>query len=252
MSITAWQASSWSRATITPFPAARPLAFTTRAGKSALENQRDEINLGNVQQESFLCLPAAATDAQIYTEQMLILSIKCFFCAPFNICSARCCWGMGLRSVWMKAVRIWQLLFCPRCFTRPEKLLSLSARHFFPLLPSPLLIKVTNLFMPDRSVRLRSSERRSLHLRSLTHETIWGRKLPSSFTVSLFMRFTALKTKLRSHKQSFTVNRKPHLQSQLLLQLSWTKTSFQQSKTRTVTLMKCMPHISFYSTDVRM
>lgn len=62
MSITAWQASSWSRATITPFPAARPLAFTTRAGKSALENQRDEINLGNVQQESFLCLPAAATD----------------------------------------------------------------------------------------------------------------------------------------------------------------------------------------------
>lgn len=101
--------------------------------------------------------------------------------------------------------------------------------------------------MPDRSVRLRSSERRSLHLRSLTHETIWGRKLPSSFTVPLFMRFTALKTKLRSHKQSFTVNRKPHLQSQLLLQLSWTKTSFQQSKTRTVTLMKCMPHISYPS-----
>lgn len=36
MSITAWQASSWSAATMTPLPAASPLAFTTRAGKSAL------------------------------------------------------------------------------------------------------------------------------------------------------------------------------------------------------------------------
>lgn len=37
MSITARQASSWSPATMTPFPAASPLAFTTSAGKSALE-----------------------------------------------------------------------------------------------------------------------------------------------------------------------------------------------------------------------
>lgn len=36
MSITARQASSGSAATMTPFPAASPLAFTTRAGKSAL------------------------------------------------------------------------------------------------------------------------------------------------------------------------------------------------------------------------
>lgn len=36
MSITARQASSRSAATMTPFPAASPLAFTTRAGKSAL------------------------------------------------------------------------------------------------------------------------------------------------------------------------------------------------------------------------
>lgn len=37
MSITARQASSRSPATMTPFPAASPLAFTTSAGKSALE-----------------------------------------------------------------------------------------------------------------------------------------------------------------------------------------------------------------------
>lgn len=36
MSMTAWHASSWFAATMTPFPAARPLAFTTSAGKSAL------------------------------------------------------------------------------------------------------------------------------------------------------------------------------------------------------------------------
>lgn len=39
MSMTAWHASSWSAATMTPFPAASPLAFTTSAGKSALRTQ---------------------------------------------------------------------------------------------------------------------------------------------------------------------------------------------------------------------
>lgn len=39
ISCTALQASSLLSATITPFPAARPLAFTTRAGKSALWRQ---------------------------------------------------------------------------------------------------------------------------------------------------------------------------------------------------------------------
>lgn len=238
MSITAWQASSWSRATITPFPAARPLAFTTRAGKSALENQRDEINLDNVQQESFLCLPAAATDihwTDADTEH------KMFFFVHHLTFAVRAAVGE-----WVCDPYGWRLSEYGSCCSAQDALHDQrNGSHwaqdiFFPLLPSPLSIKVTNLFMPDCSVRLRSSERRSLHLRSLTHETIWGRKLPSSFTVSLFMRFTALKTKLRSHRQSFTINRKPHLQSQLLLQLSWTKTSFQQSKTRTVTLMKCI------------
>lgn len=40
MSCTARQASSLSRATMTPFPAASPLAFTTSAGKSALDEHR--------------------------------------------------------------------------------------------------------------------------------------------------------------------------------------------------------------------
>ena len=40
MSRTAWQASSWSLATMTPFPAAKPLALTTNAGKMALWNNR--------------------------------------------------------------------------------------------------------------------------------------------------------------------------------------------------------------------
>lgn len=40
ISLTASQASSLLLATITPFPAASPLAFTTKAGKSALWRQR--------------------------------------------------------------------------------------------------------------------------------------------------------------------------------------------------------------------
>lgn len=43
ISLTALQASSLFEATITPLPAARPLAFTTKAGKFALQRQRRGI-----------------------------------------------------------------------------------------------------------------------------------------------------------------------------------------------------------------
>lgn len=43
ISVTALHASSLFEATITPLPAARPLAFTTKAGKLALQRHRREI-----------------------------------------------------------------------------------------------------------------------------------------------------------------------------------------------------------------
>lgn len=56
MSITAWQASSWSAATMTPLPAASPLAFTTRAGKSALLTDFNRwASLNRCRIERFYC-----------------------------------------------------------------------------------------------------------------------------------------------------------------------------------------------------
>lgn len=56
MSITAWQASSWSAATMTPLPAASPLAFTTSAGKSALWTHLNRwARLNRCRVERFYC-----------------------------------------------------------------------------------------------------------------------------------------------------------------------------------------------------
>lgn len=91
MSITAWQASSWSLVTMTPFPAASPL------GSRPWRPQNNEINSVICSKNQHLCTDnTSGTDAA-----WLIWSFffYYYFCGPFNICRAQYCLRMCLGSI---------------------------------------------------------------------------------------------------------------------------------------------------------
>lgn len=72
-----------------------------------------------------------------------------------------------LGSIWMEAVRTWQLLFCPKMLYRKREMTFSEEEGFW-----KSYYFVYGGLVCVTSVRVLSYERQSSHLRSLTHESI--------------------------------------------------------------------------------